>query len=71
MCYASIPSVEVGQVTTCAVDNLMKSTYFCANPTFGFFPKLGPFWEYRLMGNRNSPGILGRWGEGILLNEYI
>ena len=46
MCYVSIPSVEVEQVITCAADNLMKSTYFYANPTFGFFPELGPFWEY-------------------------
>lgn len=27
-------------------DDLMKSTYFYANPTFSFLPELGPSWEY-------------------------
>lgn len=74
MCYVSIPSVEVGHVITCAADNLMKSTYFYANPTFGFFPELGPFWEYN-SGDKDQweiethQGSKEGWGEGVFPNE--
>ena len=79
MCYVSIPSVEVGQVITCAADNLMKSTYFYANPTFGFFPELyegehqfGETTMYisRGMGNSVAPVRINNSPEIVVLDTY-